>query len=616
MAVINAASLSSTDVQSAMNAASAGDTVQLPAGSANWTSGVSWTAPANITILGAGSLTTLGGGNATVIVNMTTNPNLPLLLISVNNSGVFRIAGITFREGPYEGGRTADNAYKNHAVVLIVNDGLAEANVRFDHNTFDAHTYPINTHAVSFTGWIKGVADNNQFNFYAGTALYFYNQYRIQDGRTDYGNQVWTEEAQFGTDSFFFIEDNYFLATTNAATRMGDSNGGAKVVWRFNTFEGSSGLELHGIGHTALGDRGPRAQEGYGNYFKKLVDQDVVSNPPQTMTDGSGGGALFWGNESDLNNVKNGHQSQYNRINDATYIIPPTPNGWGHCSGPETVSTVNVDATGLIVTKTGGADFNVAWPVGHAIYIVGAVCDNGGAHAPGPVGRIASVESATSLTLQNASTAGVQISTTATVGSRWDGNTDVYGYPGLDQPGRGRGQLMSGDPATGSLVNDDTGIISHLNQESEPMYYWKNVATPHPGYGGFLMYPGTTLIVSNRDFYAAANSIQTSPTSPFDGTVGCGWGTLANRPTTCTVGVAYFVTDQGSWNHSISNPYGVQQNGANGVLYKATATNTWTLYYTPYTYPHPLNTSETSTSNTFKLHNITGLRKIIKLFKH
>jgi hypothetical protein len=64
---------------------------------------------------------------------------------------------------------------------------------------------------------------------------------------------------------------------------------------------------------------------------------------------------------------------------------------------------------------------------------------------------------------------------------------------------------------------------------------------------------------------------------------------LANRPTTCTAGVGYFATDQGSWNTSSSNPEGVQQSGADGVLYKCTATNTWTLYYTPAIYPHPLN---------------------------
>ena len=101
-------------------------------------------------------------------------------------------------------------------------------------------------------------------------------------------------------------------------------------------------------------------------------------------------------------------------------------------------------------------------------------------------------------------------------------------------------------------------------------------------------------MVANRDYYPSASGVQTSPTSPFDGTSGTGWGTLANRPTTCTPGVAYFATDQGSWNTSSSNPYGVQQNGADGVLYKCTAPNTWTLYYTPYTYPHPLQLSPPS----------------------
>jgi hypothetical protein len=95
-------------------------------------------------------------------------------------------------------------------------------------------------------------------------------------------------------------------------------------------------------------------------------------------------------------------------------------------------------------------------------------------------------------------------------------------------------------------------------------------------------------MVANRDYYPQASGIQTSPTSPFNGTSGVGWGTLANRPTTCTAGVAYWATDQGSWNQSTSNPYGVQMNGADGILYKATAQNTWTPYYTPYTYPHPL----------------------------
>jgi hypothetical protein len=96
-------------------------------------------------------------------------------------------------------------------------------------------------------------------------------------------------------------------------------------------------------------------------------------------------------------------------------------------------------------------------------------------------------------------------------------------------------------------------------------------------------------VQANRDYYNAVSAnAQTSPTSPFNGTSGVGFGTLANRPPTCTPtpqaadagngGVGYWATDQGTW-----------KNGSpGGVLYRCSATNTWTLAYTPYTYPHPL----------------------------
>jgi hypothetical protein len=87
-------------------------------------------------------------------------------------------------------------------------------------------------------------------------------------------------------------------------------------------------------------------------------------------------------------------------------------------------------------------------------------------------------------------------------------------------------------------------------------------------------------IASNRDYYNAVSaSAQTSTSSPFNGTSGMGFGTLANRPSTCTTnaseaggGVGYFAVDQGT----------------QGTLYRCSATNTWTVHYTPYTYPHPL----------------------------
>jgi hypothetical protein len=109
-------------------------------------------------------------------------------------------------------------------------------------------------------------------------------------------------------------------------------------------------------------------------------------------------------------------------------------------------------------------------------------------------------------------------------------------------------------------------------------------------------------LVANRDYYMAPTlTLQTSASSPFDGTSGVGMGTLANRPTTCTTGavaadagnggVGYWATDQGSWNTSTSNSHGPQVNGADGVLYRCSATNTWTVHYTPAVYPHLLVTN-------------------------
>jgi hypothetical protein len=67
---------------------------------------------------------------------------------------------------------------------------------------------------------------------------------------------------------------------------------------------------------------------------------------------------------------------------------------------------------------------------------------------------------------------------------------------------------------------------------------------------------------------------------------GIGQGTVA--PTgTCTTGVGYWVASTPT---ATVNPTVIQ----NGAFYKCTSTNTWTLYYQPYAYPHPLLGSPTT----------------------
>jgi len=118
-------------------------------------------------------------------------------------------------------------------------------------------------------------------------------------------------------------------------------------------------------------------------------------------------------------------------------------------------------------------------------------------------------------------------------------------------------------------------------------YYWLNrrnltgsfaaaSATTTQTEGALTLVP-----TANREFFDGTDS--------FNGTLGMGYGTLAARPATCTVGVGYWATDQ-----SVTSLAGmVGKNPTtpiSGTLYRCTSTNVWTTYYTPYTYPHPLRT--------------------------
>lgn len=128
-----------------------------------------------------------------------------------------------------------------------------------------------------------------------------------------------------------------------------------------------------------------------------------------------------------------------------------------------------------------------------------------------------------------------------------------------------------------SKVLDDAGLgptttpvgtnpINHqnLNQGMDPCYIWDNLKRTSlvGAYSNIVVSTsGYPSLKANRNYYVE--------TAGFDGTVGVGVGLLANRPVTCTTGVGYWATDTSR-------------------LYVATATNTWTMYYKPYDYPHPL----------------------------
>lgn len=149
--------------------------------------------------------------------------------------------------------------------------------------------------------------------------------------------------------------------------------------------------------------------------------------------------------------------------------------------------------------------------------------------------------------------------------SSWDGNVDdpVYGntgWPCRDQIGR----------STDDWLWTDSN--PYPTQSSDPAYLWLNRTE-----GNIL----PVSVVNNCGDYIKPNRDYYNEVAIFDGSSGTGYGTLANRPSTCTTGVAYWATDQGEWNKT--------PGGEQGVLYKCTSTDTWKKYYEPYEYPHPLS---------------------------
>jgi hypothetical protein len=412
-----------------------------------------------------------------------------------------------------------------------------------------------------------GLFDHNTINGVQNSYLQLVEfSHASYQGIGQYGDNSWHQPESYGSANFLFIENNKFNSagsSENEGTAGSYPNeGGGRIVVRFNQFNNMDNLNFsmgwHGTESSGR-PRSTRAFEYYGNTYtcpSGGACGDVVAS--------RGGTGLIWGNT-----VNRSGACLNNFFSMQTYRAYGNPN-WGACDGSSVYDTNDG------VTYFSGTIASVS---GRVVTVSGS--PGWATNQWSPTGAPYSMHDVTRSTGGEITANG---SNTLTVNSGFGGPGTWTPSAGdsiqilratacIDQAGgRGAGILYSGDTASPAASSAEV---------PSPSYIWSNTIN-----GGAVSYASssTLRVIRSRDFYVEnPNQVaQSSLTAPFDGTntLGIGHGTLGNRATNCTTGVGYWATDQGSWNQSGS--------GGQGQLYICTATNTWTLYYTPYTYPHPL----------------------------
>jgi hypothetical protein len=467
---------SMASVEALQNAAHDGDTIMLPEGTFSWISPLE--IRKGITLQGATTIT--GAGTANPTINDATKikddgTGGGLIRVNLRSNQAFRLTGVSFVPG------SNTSTKVDGAVILRSYDSAPCTSMRIDH----CHFAQIYYKAIWVNGWVYGVADHNvienrpkMFSFYVTHSQY--------GGKSQInGNGAWADYPWFGTDKFFFIEDNTLIGSgKGVVSGTIDSDHGGRWVARHNYWKNAlpSG---HGTEGGAL--RGQRASEFYDNTVEWTITWAGA---------GQRSGTSLWHDNTfiGVESKKGGHTGLANYRQTPARSRPV----WGIADGTSVWDQNDTEGNGTYVE-------------GHSPHLFDSGTDTSSVNSQGVIHD--STKNWTSnqwvdYSIKNMNRASASYGLGSYIISNTSDTITYYYYSAsdtpahlifnagdtyqihrvltmMDQNGRGKGDQVTGNPP----INARSRKPSWPHQALEPCYSWNNIHSPTGHVYGFFTPP-------------------------------------------------------------------------------------------------------------------------------